>query len=187
MKKIISLLLVAIVLCGLFGSCGKSEETYSLGDTVETGGISFTLNKFAFAESVDADTYDPFEISDTGKSPLDGYIYAYFNYAIANNSKETVKHSYNFDIKVVYGEDFEYGEDYYSRELPTETINSNEIVPLTQKTYNRIIDDCPEIVAENKQDIKIIVTIKESDFKSKEFTYLIPSTELVVTEGVWVK
>lgn len=187
MKKFISLLLVSFVLCGIFCSCGKSEETYSLGDTIETGGISFTLNKFAFAESVDADTFDPFEISDTGKSPLEGYIYAYFNYTIANNSKETVKHSYNFDIKVVYGEDFEYGEDYDYREIPVETADSHQIVPLTQKTYNRIIDNCPETVAENKQDIKIIVTIKESDFKSKEFTYLIPASELIVTEGVWVK
>lgn len=187
MKKIISLVLISIVLCGVFCSCGKSKEVYALGDTVETGEISFTLNKFAFAEHVDEDTFDPFEISDSGMGPLEGYIYAYFNYTIANNSKETVKHSYNFDIKVVYGEDFEYGEDYDYRETPIATTDSHQIVPLTQKTYNRIIDNCPETVVENKKDIKIVVTIKESDFKSKEFTYLIPASELVVTEGVWAK
>ena len=196
MKKMICMLL-ALAMMFTFAACGAETEApeenvpeeivpeevfYSLGDTVSTESIEFTLDEFDFHKCLsnvgDGDYLNPLSEDDiwyNSKNPYyadDEHIMVRISFTYKNIGKTTIDpisglSSYVFSL--------EYSDGYTFGEFGTASKNSDgqyasmgDIEPLSNAVNGRGAVKVPIVVMENTEEpIVLIVKLDGQEFKYK--------------------
>lgn len=196
MKKILAILLAAIMVLS-FAGCGAETEVseeeitepveeivpeevfYSLGDTVKTESIEFTLDEFDFHKCLsnvgDAYYLDPLEEDDmwyNSKNPYyadDEHIMVRISFTYKNIGKTSIGtiDDYAFCL--------EYGDGYVFDTFSAQTKNDNgeysfswDVEPLTDALNGRGAEKVPIAVMENTEEqLILIVKLDGQEFKYK--------------------
>ena len=196
MKKLLAILFAAIMILS-FAGCGTETEVseeeitepveeivpeevfYSLGDTVKTESIEFTLDEFDFYKCLsnvgDAYYLDPLEEDDmwyNSKNPYyadDEHIMVRISFTYKNIGKTSIGtiDDYAFCL--------EYGDGYIFDTFSAQTKNDNgeysfswDVEPLTDALNGRGAEKVPIAVMENTEEqLLVIVKLDGQEFKYK--------------------
>ncbi|MBQ4118725.1 MAG: hypothetical protein IJD08_07035 [Oscillospiraceae bacterium] len=196
MKKILTILLAAIMVLS-FAGCGTETEVpaeeitepmeeivpeevfYSLGDTVKTESIEFTLDEFDFHKCLsnvgDADYMNPLEEGDTwynSKNPYyadDEHIMVRISFTYKNIGKTSIETLPDYIFCL------EYSDGYTFDEFGVQTKNADgdysfiwDIEPLSDALNGRGAVKVPIVVMENTEEpIVLIIKLGGQEFKYK--------------------
>ena len=203
MKKILAILLAAIMVLS-FAGCGAETEVseeeitepveeivpeevfYSLGDTVKTESIEFTLDEFDFYKCLsnvgDENCYNPIAEDDESawlyyrsSNPYnadDDHIMARISFTYKNIGKTAIHNISGIESGHFF---IEYGDGYSFGSFSTATKNSDgdyaygfDIEPLSDAVNGRGALKVPIAVMENTEEqLLLIVKLDGQEFKYK--------------------
>lgn len=208
MKKLTALL-VAIVLCLSLCACGggntdvpadkttasvdkndiSTEKAYSLGDTITTDIIEFSLTRVEFSDQLKYATFSTGEQPDTGymlptTEPQsnktfvanEGYTFLSYSYSLRYTGKEEIEVETAMGISADYndGYTFEIWSDAYMWSEYISIKGYTKLRPLDPQGEGRGCMKVPEEVSTNSvAPLKINVSIPNGDGTTTDAVYII--------------